>query len=179
MPAPEPRRDRRGRAAARPRGELSLVCASPPWLLALPAIRVERLLLPDEVVLGPADAGGARLLTAGDRRFALWDLGALFGTGRSSGAYIGLRLAFRGHDLTLALGVDRCLAVQPLPITAGLPPALFRARAGAFIGAFAAATAAARVSLGPVGIALDPAQLWTVEELESSTRVLEGSGSAG
>jgi hypothetical protein len=148
-------------------------------LLSVAASRVERLLLADEGVLGPTDRGGARLLTCADRRFAAWDLGTLFGTGVASTAYVGVRLPFRGRDLPLAIGVGRCLAVQPLPIVTGLPPAMFRIRSPAFCGAFDATAAGARPGLGAVGIALDPAYLWTAGELESSVRLLEGSGGDG
>jgi hypothetical protein len=75
--------------------------------------------------------------------------------------------------------VERCLAVQPVLVAASLAPTLFHARPRACAGGFESAAAAPRASLGPVGLVLDPVGLWSVEELESSTRVLGDDGGRG
>jgi hypothetical protein len=142
-----------------------------PWVFALPAASVERLILPEEGRLEEDDAAvgaGLGLLRVGRVSYAAFDLGLLLGLPAQSEAWILLRLPGPQGPLPLALRTGPCLSAGPLPraTMAGLPEALLRARPRLFAGAFPAPQRArAGRDMGAIGLALDLGHLWTEAEL--------------
>lgn len=157
-----------------------VLCA--PWILALPASPVERLLLPEEGRLeesGIRERGAALgLFRVGRVRYAAWDLGLLLGLPAQSEAWMLLRLPGPQGPLPLALRTGACLSAGPLPSALGLlPPLLFRARPRLFAGAFPAVQRGrAGRAASAIGLALDLDHLWTeAEKAEAETSLRAAS----
>lgn len=123
-------------------GALHLFVACGPWVLALRADAVERLVLPEEarlLDLAPSDGPPASLgrLEAGGLAYAAFDLGLLLGLAAQSEAWVLLSLCRPAGPLPLALRTGACLSVASLPEPrSALPEAVMRTRAGLFTSAF-------------------------------------------
>ena len=142
--------------------ELCVVVACHAFPCALPARRVVRLLLPDEV---PDAADG--VIRAVDGVFAAWNLGELLQLGPLGDAWVLLHVPHRGATVPIALQTGVCLSVQPLATRFPLPPGLFHARPAALWAAFLAHEVRAGQA-GLVGLHFDPARAWTAAELDQS-----------
>lgn len=151
-------------------GELSVILECHALVCAVPALSVERLALRDEVTLeGPStDLDGTSTVLASGTRFAAWDLAQLLELGPLDVAWILLRIPSSEGPVPIALRAGACLVVQRLPPPMPLPESLFRARARAIRGVFAASVRRAAGSGDTVGLALDPAHLFTAAELHRS-----------
>jgi hypothetical protein len=154
-----------------------------PWVLALPAERVERLLLRDEVYLDRSEgvnaAAALGVVRIGPSVYPAWDLGLLLGLPPQRDAWVLLHVPFSPAPLPLALRTGPCLSAAVLPTTAlyTLPPALYRERPGLVTGAFA--TTLLRLagrSVGPVGLALDVEKLLSEEHTIASAALLPDAG---
>jgi len=159
---------------------LRLFAICTPWVVAITADRVERLLLPHEgellaVQAQAGDPAGLGILSVGGRHYSAWDLGTLLGLGPQQEAFVLLRSP-AGHSLPpMALRTGPCLAVERLaPASmAPLSRAVFCARKGALTDAFSAERArGGRDDLASIGLALDVACLWSETELESARAAL-------
>lgn len=142
--------------------ELFVVVACHAFPCALPARRVVRLLLADEV---PAASDG--VIRAGDGVFAAWNLGEMLHLGPLGDAWILLNVPHGGATVPIALQTGMCLSVQPIATRFPLPPGLFRGRPGALESAFLASEVRAGQA-GLVGLHLDLASAWTAQELDRS-----------
>jgi hypothetical protein len=156
---------------------LHLFVACGPFVVAIDANRVERLLLRDEPCLvdsDPVPRATARLglLEAGGDPRTAWDLGLLLGLLPQDAAWVLLR--GEGSVARCALRTGACLSVAPLPATGivPLPASLCRSRPGVFRSAFAAPQYGRHV-LGPVGLVLDLERLWSEEETAYANALLE------
>ena len=157
---------------------LQLFALCTPFVVAVAADAVDRLLLPHEVRLVPAPglappASLGTLAVAGIR-YSAWDLGALLGLPSQDGAFVLVRPRAEGHP-PMALRTGPCLSVAPLQPDglAPLSPGLFRARRGAFTSAFGAVgLRAGREDVAPIGLALDITRLWSPDELEHAHAAL-------
>ena len=87
-------------------------------------------------------------------------------------AWVLLRVPFGSGEISIALRTGPCLMVQPVPETVPLPPGLFRARGAGLSGAFATRALRGKHLDGAVGIAFDPAHLWTPAELDAARAAL-------
>jgi hypothetical protein len=150
---------------------LRVFVACDPWLFALQAELVERLLLPDQALLDEEHFldknPSLGMLRVGGSAYPAWDLGLLLGLSRQSDAWVLLRLPSTPEPLPLALRTGPCLSAALLPETAlrPLPAALSRERPGLVTGAFS--TARLRLvgrRVGPVGLGLDVTRLWSDRE---------------
>jgi hypothetical protein len=155
----------------------------PPWVLAISAERVERLLLRDEVYLDRREDVNASaalgLVRVGPAVYPAWDLGLLLGLEPQRDAWVLLRVPFSPAPLALALRTGPCLSAAVLPASAlrALPEALCRDRPGLVTGAFA--TRLLRLvgrSVGPIGLALDVAKLLSEEHAIVSAALLSDAG---
>jgi hypothetical protein len=175
-------------AAARPASEgLSVLFECAPWVCAIPSSWIKGLLTVDEGRLLPAAtaaAGGAAgrrhdpraplasglLLSVGSQWFAAWDFGQMVERGPLASGWLLFQIRHAEREIPLALRVGPCTAVHTVAGAVPLPRALFRARPGAFDGAFVYEPGAgARSSLG---LLVNPAALWTARELEQSARLI-------
>jgi hypothetical protein len=125
--------------------------------------------------LAGAVAGQAAVpdvVRVGERCFAAWDLGVLFGLGPVSGAWVLLSLMHEGAEVLLALRTGPCFAVQTLRNLMKLPGEIFQERRGALTDGFAtAAIKKSRLDTN-VGVLIDPRGLWSRQELQMSAAVL-------
>ena len=138
----------RARAAPARDLELCVVTACHDLLCALPVRWVERLLLPQEVATVVTAAPKPwSLLLVGERQLAAWNLGTLLGLAPLTAAWVLLRVPHRGGELSIALNT----------------------------GAFATDGLRGRATAAPLGLWLDPARLFTDEELAAAA--LEAGGS--
>ena len=139
--------------------ELSVVVRAHDVCVALPAGRVTRLVLGDELPLlrdgapGIADVAGAH--------YATWDLGQLLGMPRLSAAWALLTVPFGASQVRVALRTGPCVAVVPLPRSSALPGGAFTARARAIFRAFSMRA----LGGNGIGLALDPLHLFARHEL--------------
>jgi hypothetical protein len=178
MTRPAPRPPRRAPAAREAR-ELCVVLSCHELVCALPAARVERLVLPGEVSLlgrpaDPAEGRGWQLVQVGEQLYAGCDLGTQLGLAPVEAAWVLLRAEHRGASLPIALATGPCLVVQPLAAGAALPAAAFRARAGAVAALFPTALLESRADLVEVGLRLDLGALWSEEELDAAAALFGG-----
>lgn len=171
---------------AKPREEvkprLCVVLACHHVVCALPIDNIDRLVLPDAVEVLPSarpTAAGARdaeavvpdVVRVGERFFAAWDLGVMFGLGPVSGAWVLLSLMHEGAEVWLALRTGPCFAVQSLRNLMKLPSEVFQSRRGALTDGFATAAVKKEIEAN-VGILVDPRGLWSRQELQMSAAVL-------
>jgi hypothetical protein len=166
---------RPGRKADDPR-ELCVVLSCHHLVCAIPTRWIDRLVQPEEVATiapaaAPADASAPRLVLVGERRFAAWNLGTLLGLAPLDTAWVLLRFPHRGDELAIALHTGACLVVQPLTPGIGLPAGVFSARAGAVASAVTTAAFKVRVE-AEVALWLEPAKLWTGDELDAAAAAL-------
>jgi hypothetical protein len=156
-----------------------------PWVLALAAERVERLLLPEEVYLDRGDgvdaAAALGVVRVGSAAYPAWDLGLLLGLGPQREAWTLLTVPAPSGLLPLALRTGACLSALALAADAlhFLPPALSRERPGLVTGAFA--TTPLRLAgrrVGPIGLALDVAKLLSDEQKAASAALLPDARAA-
>jgi hypothetical protein len=156
-----------------------------PWVLALPAERVERLLLADEVYLDRGDcvdaAAALGIVRIGRAAYPAWDLGLLLGMPPQREAWMLLAVPFSSGTVPLALRTGACLSAAALPASAlkALPPALYRDRPGLVTSAFA--TALLRLggrSVGPIGLVLEPGRLLTEEQKIASAALVPDARAA-
>jgi hypothetical protein len=165
------------RPAEEPAAELAVVVGCHGLVCTFPVRLVERLVLRDEVEVVPRRARRSgplpQVVRAADEAFVAWNLGSMLDLPPVTVAWVLLRVPVGGGEpVPLALRTGPCLMVQPAPELTALPPGLFRARGRGIVGAFATASLRGqRVGAG-VGIAFDPARLWTTAELESSRAAL-------
>lgn len=146
--------------------ELFVVVACHAFPCALPARRVVRLLLSDEV---PAAEGG--VIRAEGGVFAAWNLGEMLHLDALGDAWVLLNVPHGDGTVPIALQTGVCLAVQPLATRFPLPPGLFHARQAALEAAFLAHEVRA-AQAGLVGLHFDPARAWTAAELDRSARAI-------
>jgi hypothetical protein len=165
----------RARGVKRRDEELCVVTTCHALVCALPARWVERLVLPREVAK-VATTSDVALVLVGERRYGAWNLGALLGVAPLHDAWVLLRVPHRGSELPIALNTGTCLVVQGLPPSTPLPPGAFRARRGAIAGAFGTAGVRGRATPAALGLWLDPAHLFTDEELTASAAALAAGG---
>jgi hypothetical protein len=156
------------------RGELSVLVACHSFLVAIPARSVARLLVHDDVGPLARSAGTGPMLgtlRVGDRTCAAWDLGGLLEMPPLSRAWVVVDVALGAARVAIALRTGVCALVAEVRPEASLPPRIFRTRAHAFPAAFAASPIAAGVP-ALFGLWLDPARLFTDEELARSSAAI-------
>jgi hypothetical protein len=163
------------RTAPVPAAELAVMVSCHGVVCALPARHVERLLLRDAVELLPPTRQRARngrplpqVVHAQDEPYAVWNLGTLLGMAPLSVAWVLLQVPAEPHPVSIALRTGPCLIVQPMPETAPLPPGLFRERGPGISGAFSTAQLRGKPLAAALGLTLDPAALWSRDELAAS-----------
>jgi hypothetical protein len=170
---------------------LCVVFECAPWAFAVPTRWLTGLLTVDE---GQLWAGGARgetrtagdprgpvarhaLLLVGARWFAAWDFGVMMNLPPLQHAWLLMLVPHGGQEVPVALRVGHCSSVETFEGAVSLPAGLFRERRQAFGQCFSfnpASTSPGATAL--VGLMLNPAGLWTSEELVSSAhRVAEVS----
>jgi hypothetical protein len=162
----------------RPQAELAVLVACHSFLVAIPAKRVARLVLPEEVsaVTGPSRGALLGSVRAGDRVCAAWDLGVLLELESLDRAWVVLDGDGRGTPVALRTGV--CALVAEVTPETSLPGRIFRRRAQAFPAAFAAESVDARLP-ALFGLWLDPARLFSEEELALSRSTVEHAREEG
>jgi hypothetical protein len=155
-------------------GDLCVFFSCHHHVLSMPARRIERLVLSEEVRVcrTKASAGPVPVIQAGQVRFAAWNLGRMVEMPTAKGAWILLRITHEGAELPLALGVGQCLLVGNLKRSTSLPPGLFRGRQSALWATFQTAEVSTRLNQTSMGLCLDPLRLWTRNELEQSAAAL-------
>ncbi|HVR61312.1 MAG TPA: hypothetical protein VMU50_05400 [Polyangia bacterium] len=188
MSSVSPQPEAKARDEVKPR--LCVVLACHHVVCALPIDNIDRLVLPDAVEALPSPrpaAGGPRedpaaavpdVVRVGERFFAAWDLGVLFGLGPVAGAWVLLSLMHEGVEVWLALRTGPCFAVQSLRNLMKLPSEVFQSRRGALTDGFATAAVKKEIE-ADVGVLVDPRGLWSRQELQMSAAVLaavEGRG---
>jgi len=140
---------------------------------ALEARAIDRLVLPEEV--REVNAGVVPVVEVTGVRFVTFNLGRLLGLSPTDGAYILMRLTYAGTELRVALETGQCLLVAPPVDTTPFPAAMFRSRRKAIIGAFAVADGLRGGGRrAAVGLAIDVAELLTVQERDAAVRSLKG-----
>jgi hypothetical protein len=146
-------------------------------VVSMPARRVERLVLQDEVRLCRSrdGVGAVSVVQAGSVKYAAWNLGRMVELPPSTGSWVLLRVTHQGAELPLALAVGACLVVGPLARRTPLPPGLFRERRSALWATFSTAGLTSRVAAG-MGLCLDPLRLWSRGELDQSAAALVAAG---
>lgn len=143
------------------------------WLVcAIPARAVTRLVLPEEVVV--SGNGPPWVVSAGEDRWAGWDLGQLLDLGDESAAWLLVQVPDEERPLKLALRTGTCLRVQELVVAFELPEQLFRARRSAFAGAFPVTDLGGDLGIdhGVLGVLLDPERLLHPGEIVASREIL-------
>jgi hypothetical protein len=163
---------------------LLLFTLCPPWLLALPAASVVRLLSPEEATLaegGLLQRPSAALGTLHSREgaYPALDLGRLLGLGDQRAAWVVLALSSE-TTVAAALRTGACPSVASLPggSTTPLPAGLCPSRPGALRAAFPAGAGPrlpAGATVAPVGLVLDLDSLLRADEHEWIRR----TGAAG
>jgi len=153
---------------------LWLFTICPPWLLALPAEAVLRLLLPEEVRLDEEPAVVAPdacvgVLHTQEGHTPAFDLGRMLGLPDQHAAWVRLALGPEGSRISVALRTGPCASVSRLAESAlhPLPAPLGRGRRGVLRAAFPATQGprlAAEADVLGVGLVLDPSCLLTPEE---------------
>ena len=111
------------------------------FLCAVAVSGIDRLVLADDVSLGPegggeGPAGALRLAFVDGAPFVVWDLSTLLAVPSASRAYLLLRLSHGEHEIPVALCTGPCLFVEPLRAVMPIPEGVFRSRRGAVAGAF-------------------------------------------
>jgi hypothetical protein len=139
----------------------ALVCA-------LPAIRIHRMLLAEEL---RAERG---IVRSGSASYVAWDLGERLQTKPLGVAWVLFDVPGEGGvRAPIALRTGPCLAVRPISKVVPLPARLFAAREGAVTGAVASDDAT-----GPgFGLVLDIDRLWSPRELVLSANLAAGGAS--
>jgi hypothetical protein len=164
-----------------PAVELAVMVSCHGLVCALPVRNVERLLLREavEAVSAPRPRPGARALPqvvfADDQPYAVWNLGTLLGMPPLAVAWVLLQVPADPEPVAIALRTGPCLIVQPMPETAPLPAALFRARGAGIAGAFPTARLRGKPLPAALGLALDPLRLWSPEELAGSRAAVDAA----
>jgi hypothetical protein len=150
---------------------------------------VIRLLLDDQVSFVEASKAGAtgadssaqrqldgrHVVEADRQRFAAWDLGEMLGMPALHAAWLLMGVPHGGVHLPLALRIGPCLLVGRIPASRSLPIGIFRQRAHALAACFATEGMGPRAAFSVAGLLLDPAALFTSDELERSRRTLDRS----
>lgn len=151
--------------------ELCVIVSCHHVLCAIPTRWVHRLVLPDEVNVEST----RRVLSVGQERFVMWDLGERLGLGPLDASWCLLYVPRpSGRDVPIALSTGACQVVAPLPECRALPRTLFEARADAILGVFVADAAHGGALHG---VELDVRRLWTPAELAASEALLRGGNS--
>jgi hypothetical protein len=163
----------RGRTA-RPAGELHVFFACHELVCAVPAQRVGRLLL-DEEVAAPLTGAGWPTVIIDDVVHPVWDLGELLGRPALRHAWVTVRTEVGGHAMTVALRTGPCLVVRPLAERRPAPPSAHVARSAAFPYVFRTEGLVASVRT-KVGLVLDVDRLWTAAERARASTSLTGGG---
>lgn len=170
--------------------DLCIVFECSPWVCGVPTAWVKRLLSVDEArLLAVTPRGlerqdpraaieGGMLLEVGRRRFAAWDFGRLVELGALSSGWLLMMIPHGQRSVALALRVGPCIAVEVFAAGVALPQGLFRARREAFEQAFAFQPKAQPGARPSVGLRMNPAALWTRDELDLSARLIESSSPA-
>jgi hypothetical protein len=168
-------------SAAHPRGidRLCVFFACDAFVCAIHVRSVVRLATLEEAqVIGAAPGApldGTCVVDAGDAPFAAWDLSRLLEIPQFAGAFVLLRIPWRGAEVPIALRTGPCLVVRDLPGVAPVPASLFRARRGAIVGAFDASALGAPSAGRVAGLEIDPARLLDAADLETSLRTLRSA----
>jgi hypothetical protein len=154
---------------------LLLFTLCPPWLLALPAGSVVRLLSPEEATLAeggllPRPSAALGMLHSREGAYPALDLGRLLGLGDQRAAWVVLALSSE-TTVAAALRTGACPSVAALPggSTTPLPAGLCPSRPGALAAAFSASAGPrlpARAAIAPVGLVLDLDSLLRADERE-------------
>jgi hypothetical protein len=152
--------------------ELAVVVRAKDLCVALPAGRVTRLVIADELPVLREGAPG--LLDVAGAPYASWDLGELLGVGRLSTAWVLLAVPAGGADVRIALRTGPCVAVVPMPRWSALPPRAFVTRARAMERVFSMR------DLGGegIGLAVDLAHLFARQELEAAAAIQRGAAAS-
>lgn len=150
--------------------ELSVIVRAGDLCVALPAARVARLILADDLPVMRDGAPG--LVEVAGAPYASWDLGELLGVGKLSAAWVLLAVPASGSDLRVALRTGPCVAVVPMPRWSAVPPRAFVARPRALGRVFSMR------ELGGtgIGLAVDPVHLFVRHELEAAAALQHGAG---
>jgi hypothetical protein len=159
---------------------LVVVVACHGVVCTLPVGCVDRLVRRDEVeafrpTAGKGPAGGSRqqLVTASGDIYAAWNLGTMLELPPLSAAWVLMQVPSPEGPVAMALRTGACLMVQSAPPSVPVPPGIFRARSAAMTGAFPTTSLRGKQLEALVGICLDPLQLWSAAELESSRLAVE------
>ena len=156
--------------------DLCVVLACHQLVCAVPARWIERLVRPEEVasIAAPASPDRHRppLVLVGERHFAGYNLGTLLGLAPLDGAWLLMRVPHKQDEIPIALHTGTCLVVQHLAPGVAFPGGVFRARAGAIVSAFPARSIKGRVA-AEIAFWLDPARLWSDDELAGAAAALE------
>jgi hypothetical protein len=177
-------------APPEPAPELSVVVGCHGFVCTIPVRYVDRLLRRDEVEVVPPRTRRGRepgvplpqVLEAAGEAYVAWNLGTMLELPPVTTAWVLLRVPapplpggvsdLPGAVVPLAVRTGTCLMVQPVQVSAPLPPGLFRARGAGITGAFATSALRGKRLEAAVGICLDPSRLWTPGELGSSRAAL-------
>jgi hypothetical protein len=152
--------------------ELSVVVRAGDLLVALPAVRVARLILADELPVLRDGAPG--LVEVAGAPYASWDLGELLGVGKLSAAWVLLGVPAAGTEVRVALRTGPCVAVVPMPRWSAVPQRAFVARPRAMGRVFSMR----ELGGAGIGLALDPSLLFARHELEAAAAVQHGAAAS-
>ena len=142
--------------AARTLSELAVIVRFGELVVALPAQRVSRIAMADEVVTVPGAPASVRI---GDAVLPAWELGKLLALAEAPAAWLILTTGDEPNAPRIALGTGPCVAVSAHDEVSPLPPGVVSAPPAAVLGVFVTDPALRQRGLGQLGVRIDPVRL--------------------
>ena len=142
--------------AARALAELAVIVRFGELVVALPAQRVSRIAMADEVVAVPGAPASVRI---GDAVLPAWELGKLLALAEAPAAWLILTTGDEPDAPRIALGTGPCVAVSAHDEVSPLPPGVVSVPPAAVLGVFVTDPALRKRGLGPLGVRIDPVRL--------------------
>jgi hypothetical protein len=137
--------------------ELAVMVRFGQLVVAVPAQRVARIAMVDEVVAVPERATPS--VQIGNAVLPAWDLGKLLGLSDPPAAWLILTTSDEPDAPRIALGTGPCVAVAPHDGVSPLPPGVISAPPAAVVGVFATDAALRERGVGQLGVRVDPMRL--------------------
>jgi len=153
--------------AARTLSELAVIVRFGELVVALPAQRVSRIAMADEVVAVPGAPASVRI---GDAVLPAWELGKLLALAEAPAAWLILTTGDEPNAPRIALGTGPCVAAAPHDEISPLPPGVVSVPPAAVLGVFVTDPALRARGIGPLGVRIDPVRLIGAPVIAAASR---------